>query len=173
MTIINVRGPCGAGKSHLVRAVLDADDFAVIKMPRRNPPVGYVNMKLFIAGHYETAMGGIDSFGSLEEPYKWIKQFAPIRNVLFEGKCQENDLPYLLRLKKHELIVVNLKVTPRQTVKGVQTRPRANKIREANILRSWRKNQKDLQKLTEAGITVHDLPRPQALNKVLELLKCC
>jgi hypothetical protein len=170
--IVNVRGPCGSGKSHLVRQVLDCADFAVIKIPKRNPPVGYVNMSLFIPGHYETAMGGIDSFGTLAQPYKWIKDFAPIRNVLFEGKCQENDLPYLMKLHKHNLVVVNIRVTPKQTVEGVKGRPRANKIREANILKSWRKNRKDVHKLIDAGVTVHDLPRPQALAKVKELL-CC
>jgi len=136
----------------------------------RNPPVGYVSDKLFIAGHYETTMGGIDSFGTMAQPYEWITEFASIRNVLYEGKCQENDLPYLLALRPHGLVVVNIKVTPEQSVKGVQTRPRANKIQKPNIVRSWNKNRKDLLKLLEVGITVHDLTRTKALNKVMELL---
>lgn len=161
MTIYNIRGPCGAGKSTLVRTVLDcvrrgtqsvmAYDVQVGGSRRRNP-IGYVHQgrRLFIAGHYEReAMGGIDSFTSLEEAYGWISKYAGFGfDVLFEGKCQERDIPHLRSLaERWPVVAVCIGVRLEQAIDGVRKRASANAIRAGVIERSLRKYRRDTDEL--------------------------
>jgi hypothetical protein len=170
--IINVRGALGAGKSHTVRAVLDRHIMGVIRQKGRRQPVGYISKRLFIPGHYEIWMGGIDTFKTLEEPYKWIRTCAGKGiNVVFEGKCQVRDVDALLRLKKFGLTIIHLDVPCKDCIKGVRKRVSATDIKKGNIERSWRKAERDCKELQQAGVQVFRLKREAAIKKIMELLK--
>jgi hypothetical protein len=176
--IVNVRGACGSGKSTVVRAVLRPDrEWGVIGQRGRKQPVGYVSVapsRLFVAGHYEIHMGGIDTFETIQEAYKWIEAFAAKGfHVLFEGKCQYRDLHLLLRLRRWGLTVLHLDVTAREAVLGVRGRPSATGIRTENIERSHRKAERDCRELetTARDVRVLRLSRREAALCAREILQ--
>ena len=178
MTIYNVRGACGAGKSTVVRAVLGSlrETQRVVTADRRYP-VGYVHQgkRLFIAGHYERpAMGGIDSFRSLEEAFEWVFKYAGFGyDVLFEGKCQERDLPHLKRAAESwSVVAVCLEVRLSQAINGVRRRATANAMREAIIERSLRKYHRDRRALlADSAFAVIRASRKGALEYLKRELK--
>ena len=93
--IINIRGTSGSGKSTLVRKIMDRYK---VKNPYhisgRKQPIGYVlsepkdgtSKSLAIVGHYETACGGCDTIGSMDQIFGLVKEsHAAGYNVIFEG----------------------------------------------------------------------------------------
>jgi hypothetical protein len=172
--IINIRGACGAGKSSVVRSVLGRRDWGVIKQRPRRQPVGYVSVeptRLFVPGHYEIHMGGIDTFDRISEPFHWIRAFADSGfDVVFEGKCQEDDARYLLDLKKWGLVVLHLDVAVEDAVRGVRERPSASAIRTELIERSHRKAERDCQRLEKTKwALVQRLGRADAVKRLTEI----
>jgi hypothetical protein len=124
---------------------------------------------LFIAGHYEIAIGGIDTFKTLDDAYDVIDRWGAHRNVLCEGKAQNRDVDYLIgRQLSFHVVCVNLATPPDEAVASV--RQRGHNIRPEIIHRTWRKCQRDAEILRRAGVTVHDAERAEAMNIVRGLL---
>jgi hypothetical protein len=99
--IINVRAPCGGGKSTLVRAVKNTfENVSVIKDGKRTLGYGLSDHNrrhtrgydLVILGSYAMeGMGGTDSIKDLKEVYALALKYAKMGiHVLFEGHA-DND----------------------------------------------------------------------------------
>lgn len=101
MTIINIRGTSGSGKTTAVRKLMGLADSieplyieSLSSRPTnfRAKPIGY-NLKfkelgppIFVTGHYETPTGGADTIGTIAATFGLVsrKHFAHY-HVIFEG----------------------------------------------------------------------------------------
>jgi hypothetical protein len=134
----------------------------------RRRPIGYVSDDLFIVGHYEIAIGGIDTFRTLDEAYGVVDSFTD-RNVLCEGKAQNRDVDFLIgRQFDFRVVCVNLTTSPEEAIASV--RSRGHNISEAIIRRTHRKCQRDVEILRRGGVKVYDLCRREAMVMVGDLL---
>lgn len=167
--LLNIRGTCGSGKSHIVHTIRREVTPKPMFETWRRRPVGYETDRLFIAGHYEIAIGGIDTFKSLDVAYTVIDRCSKGRNVLCEGKAQNRDVDYLIgRQFKFKVICINLTTPPEEAVASV--RSRGHNISEQIIHRTFRKCQRDVELLQRAGVEVHSLNRLDAMTMVGDLL---
>lgn len=167
--LVNIRGTCGSGKSHIVHAIRDSKQPTAVFESWRRRPVGYISDRLFIAGHYEIAIGGIDTFRSLDVAYTVIDRWGEDRDVLCEGKAQNRDIDFIIgRQLSFRVVCINLTTPPDEAVASV--RRRGHNISETIIHRTYRKCQRDVVQLRAAGVKVHDVDRAEAMGIVKGLL---
>jgi hypothetical protein len=170
--LINIRGTCGAGKSYIVHQIRNAR----LNVPvydataKRRRPIGYtVGGGLFIVGHYEIPIGGIDTFKTLDEAYEVVDRWGATRHILCEGKAQNRDVEYLTkRQSTFDVVAINLTTSPAQAIASV--RQRGHNISETIIQRTYRKCQRDAAFLKGAGVRVIDANRTVALQMVRNML---
>lgn len=179
--IISLRGTNGAGKSTIVRKIMDmyAKRVPVMQEGRRKP-LGYVCSgfryqrrgskhlgSLFVPGHYEIANGGVDTLTSLDEAYTMIKRNANAGNhVLYEGKNMTDGPLRLIDLKKqgYDTRAVLISYPLEDCVAAV--RARGHSIREKSIEQLYRKSFANALVLEEAGVRVCRLTRDEVLDRV-------
>jgi hypothetical protein len=167
--LVNIRGTCGAGKSHIVHEVRRRRTMVPVFEQGRRRPAGYTSDGLFIAGHYEIAIGGIDTFKTLDDAYDVIDRWGRSRNVLCEGKAQNRDVEYLIgRQLSFRIVCINLTTSPEIAIASV--RRRGHNISWDIINRTHRKCQRDAVTLRAAGIRVEDVARDEGMKLVNELL---
>lgn len=134
--IINVRGGHGAGKSTLVRRVLDEyGPRQPSYVPGRNRPLYYTCVKsglkpLMVLGTYENPTGGCDTIQSIDGVGSIEVIFSTIRNgvsagmaILFEGIVAQHSAGRLLDLNmEHPVDVVVLDTSLEDCVDAVRKR---------------------------------------------------
>lgn len=99
MTIINVRGTSGSGKSTAVRQVMDAATSIdrIYVEGRKNPLLYRLNWPQFleivaVPGHYETPCGGCDTIKTYDQLFEIIRgEHKAGHHVLFEGLLVAHD----------------------------------------------------------------------------------
>lgn len=100
--IINLRGPCGAGKTTLVKRVMELYTKTLTRREDgRKQPLGYLMTskrdeakKLAIIGHYEGPTGGSDPIAGSQgygKLYDLVKQSAVRYDTLYEGLLISED----------------------------------------------------------------------------------
>lgn len=142
---------------------------AFYKIGRRRP-AGYADDTLMIPGHYEIAIGGIDTFRTLDDAWDVVNHIFLDRHVLCEGKAQNNDFEHVIHAgKSRGLIVLNLTTPPATCLASV--RSRGHNISAEIIERTYYKCQRDMQRFVEAGVEVHNVTRDELLPMVRLLLK--
>ena len=97
MTIVNLRGTSGSGKSTVIRRVMETYPMRVsVKREGRERPIGYIctwakipegRRPLFVLGHYETDCGGCDTIPEIQQVYDMVREAATVygMDVLYEG----------------------------------------------------------------------------------------
>lgn len=181
--IINIRGTSGAGKSHLVRSIMELYNEQVPSyMEGRKRPLYYTCLKelyipLLVPGHYETPTGGCDTISRPDDVYTLVKSgIDKGYNVLFEGIMIGDDVRRCVEMKKlTEVIVIALNTPIDQCLAGIQSRrDTRGDDRELNpkntISRADRLRKSMMPRLKDAGIQTFWLNREEAFNKVKELL---
>jgi hypothetical protein len=167
--IISLRGTNGAGKSTIVRTIMnDYRDRWELRTTGRRKPVGYRlstpgQQDLFIPGHYEIANGGIDTLRDLNEAYELITEYDTIGcHVLYEGKNM-SDGTQRISLFPTERIAV---IVVRHPIEGciASVRARGHSIREESIRRVEQKCLRDAAVLSYNGFRVRGLCREDALE---------
>ena len=116
MTIVNIRGTSGSGKSTVVHKLLG--DFASTPIIRqmglmKKPKiVGYdvlwtygnkPDVHTFVVGSYETTCGGCDSMsykGSHDDIEALVMEFAKQGNVIFEGLTVSSTITRWMRVSQ-------------------------------------------------------------------------
>lgn len=176
--VINVRGACGAGKSTLVKNLLNELEFhdrppcEWVHAPRRRKPVGYLfpEKDLFVPGHYEIQNGGLDTIGDLNSAYRLIHKYVVLnRNVLFEGMNNRADEPHLSKLRDYaSLSVVFLDRTAEECEEGFRTKGQKRNIEYVQA--TWRKAQREIAEFQHLSYDVHVLGRDEAAAFVREKL---
>lgn len=106
MTVIQIRGTSGSGKTTAMRRILDYfGDWQAYYVPARRGPIYYQCVSewaeaidLFVLGHYESPCGGCDNIGSakaVHELYRVLEdETRPThpRVILGEGLLLSEDV---------------------------------------------------------------------------------
>lgn len=88
LTVVNLRGTSGSGKTTIVRNILSHGNWVKWKDPEGKKIWGYINIDLrwAIVGSYENTCGGCDTIRTQDETEARIEQLLEWEfNVLFEG----------------------------------------------------------------------------------------
>ena len=188
--IINIRGTSGAGKSHLVRSIME---LYLTKIPAfiegRKRPISYLLQgvttnstfkPLFVPGHYDTPTGGCDTISKPDDVYTLVNSAADKGyDVLFEGIMIGDDVRRCVELKKkygvENVVVIALNTPIEQCLAGIQSRrDMRGDDRELNpkntISRLDRLKRSMMPRLRDAGVNAKWLSREEAFTTVKEAL---
>lgn len=113
MTVIQVRGTSGSGKSTAVRRFMEswAPGWDSVWSPGRKQPFGYVAVgrPVAVLGHYESACGGCDTIGSARAVFDALGRLEPYspqeKVVVCEGLLLSEDVKWTVALKETPLDV--------------------------------------------------------------------
>lgn len=181
-TVINLRGTSGAGKSTVVRRLMEK--FAPcepIEEVGRRQPSGYMcqggpGRSLYVPGHYETPCGGCDTIKTPDRVYELVWSAAARgADVIYEGIIIQDDTKRLLALnEKHPVNVIELSTPIEECLEGIQQRRDArNDVRPLNpgntISRALRVH-RICDKLRAQGLEIPYLGREGAYQHCLKLL---
>lgn len=89
MTVVNVRGTSGSGKTTIVRGIMAMG--TVTPLDANKKPEGYrvdvpsLSKPVYVVGPYTTACGGCDAVPTQDEICRRIRAYAPLGHVLVEG----------------------------------------------------------------------------------------
>lgn len=184
--IINVRGTHGAGKTVLVRSVMNLyRKRKPVFIEGRRIPVGYIcyphlrKNKLFVVGSYEYPIsGGCDNILKTEIMFDAIHKYAAKGyDVLFEGILAQHSTPRIQALHDagYATAIVVLDVPFKLSVKGIKHRRKLRgETRPLNLLnatREFRAVINSAERLRDAGLIVkYPKTRSAALARVVSLL---
>jgi energy-coupling factor transporter ATP-binding protein EcfA2 len=175
--IVNIRGTNGAGKSTIVRTIMELyPEIKTMQYPKhegKKVPMGYIcsrdqgTRNLFIPGHYQIANGGIDTMPSMDYAQKLMLSHHEFgADVLAEGKNFNDGVQWLVCWygKKLDVRVVFIDHPVMACIKAV--RERGHSIKEETIIRLADKSEKEYRTLLKVGMTCVSLPREEALDQI-------
>lgn len=190
MAIVNLRGTSGAGKTTIVKAVMEryADKDPQFQEGRRQP-YGYWftaegHRPLWVVGHYETATGGCDTIGpykdgvsgnAIQRCYDIIHMALEHEcDVIYEGLVVESDVKRCIDLhhkKPGELLVILLSTPIEECIKGVEARRAARgadaEFNHGHLRKKDHEVRKQVTKFKDAGVDIRVLDREAALKATL------
>lgn len=199
MTVINIRGTGGSGKSTVVRRIMELYPCREA-LPRSTGkrPRGYLLSgrlgTLLVPGHYETPTGGCDTLKTVDEVYEMIwaaVRADPPQNVLYEGIMVQDDLSRAVKLdrwmresvaiygqvpdEESRLNVIRLNTPIEVSLAGVRARREARgderPLDEKNTRARHETQVRMESRLRAAGVAVEALDREAAYRRVCALLR--
>lgn len=177
--VIVLRGTNGAGKSTIVREVMnDYERRETHERPDRRRPLGYWLTghglhSLYVPGHYEIANGGIDTLRSLEE-LRELATDACSRGfaVLFEGKNMQDKTVTTLATQLLDAEYLNFVHIDHPVDECIfSVRRRGHSISESTIRSIDRRVRRNTEELIAQGYNSKSLSRQDALIYVRGLLR--
>ena len=191
--IVNVCGASGAGKSHLVRALMALGRVREVRVSGRTSPLGYELglpgevRSTYVVGSYEAPTGGADTIKDTRSVFPLVLQWHEAGlHVLYEGLYVMSGTlgPELARdAGPGQLVVLRLTTSVEECEDSIFARRRARAERagrpmterelrppvetRANHLRA----QRYAAKMREAGARVLEVSREDALPALLEVLR--
>jgi hypothetical protein len=183
MTVINIRGTSGSGKSTIVKKLLDkhyhrplldaADNIDGYFIPSNNID----KLSTVVIGPYNKPTGGCDNISPLSDVFESVYTESGY-HVIFEGllvsrsKGRVIDLWNLL--DKKDLHIIHLTTSLEECLKGIEARRLAKgNVKPVNPFRTeetYTRVAKITRDLEFLGIPTYYLSREQALPKIEELL---
>jgi hypothetical protein len=176
--IISLRGTSGAGKSTLARAIFEQYETKreIGQEGRRQPmyalhgrllPDGIGRRTLMVPGHYKIANGGIDTLETLEEAYglvRWANGLG--HDVLMEGKCMSDGAARIIERARAgaDARVVHINTPLSECIESV--RNRGHNISPISIEKTYRKVERDIETIIEAGLRVFVGDRAQCRREI-------
>lgn len=114
MTVIQVRGTSGSGKSTVMRAVKDSiKGWEPVLVEGRKKPLYYLSGETALLGHYETSeCGGCDTIGSARQIFEVIETLEDFSIILCEGLLLSEDTKWTLELAKTNQLRIIFLTTP-------------------------------------------------------------
>jgi len=182
--IINVRGTNGAGKSTIVKKIIESHETVTqIEYPPekhrtnrpRKRPMGYLcacdNRRLFVPGHYEIANGGIDTMQDLDYTYELILEHHGWgANVIYEGMNFSDNVKRIIILNDClDMRVIFLDYPLADCIAAV--RARGHKIAEKTIEHLYYKTKREIGILNEAKVPFIVASRENALGIIKQWLE--
>jgi hypothetical protein len=181
MAIVNIRGTSGAGKSTVVRNVMQHYRSMLPNfIADRRQPITYilaspeVEIPLLVPGHYETACGGCDTLKTVDQAYQLVRAAAESKfHVLFEGIMVQDDVMRAIALSAvHPLTVIRLTTPIEVCLEGIQSRRDkrgdTRVLNPKNTIARDKSVKRNCDRLREAGVEVLDLDREQAFATILQ-----
>ncbi len=184
--LISIRATNGAGKSFLVKSILDqgnAQPIFGLLGPRRceayKCKLKDIKEPVYVLGPYHVASGGCDRIQPYEMIMTLIEKYAAKGHVLFEGVFVSSSYGQVGRLMEHwgqEAVMAFLSTSLEDCLKNVQKRRDARAdVREFNPKNATSKYHsivKSREKiLAEGKVRVVDLDPNKGVETVLELLR--
>lgn len=178
--IVSVRGPCGSGKSTLVKRITKEyhDSFKNYRHGRKKPWSVVHTMKgrppLYVPGHYEIECGGLDTVKetALSAAYEDMKD-AVIggAHVLCEGATTWDSANNLLDLSKYvDTRIAFLTTTVEECERGLRAKkPDITPHRLFELMRRGRV-MRDFDWLVSHGVEAYCLDREKLFDLVMEWL---
>lgn len=181
---INLRGTGGAGKSTIVRTLMDryANKGTEFVEGRRQPISYFLSSpgmtSLTVLGHYETACGGCDTITSPDEVYRLVHQSLDAgHNVVFEGIIIGDDVTRAVDLKKRlgaDFHVIALNTPLDVCMAGIQSRRDARgdtrPLSDKNTRSRADRLKRIMARLKDANVNAKWMSREEALAECLNLL---
>jgi hypothetical protein len=179
MTVVNLRGTNGSGKSTIVKKFLQRYPYTEVfgsAGPRR-PEAYKVRLPgrwLYVIGPYLTATGGCDAL-SLNgvELTEVLNKYKKLGHVIFESVVLSTYFGAVgewLRHNKEEVIVVFLDTPLNVCLESIKART-GPYSRTKNVAAKIRAIESVQERMSVAGITTKTLSREIAFEKIVEWLK--
>lgn len=183
--IINLRGTSGAGKSTIVKMVMEkyTSKEPMYRDGRRQPIFynlsrnGTALRGLRTLGHYEIACGGCDTIQKIDDVYEMVrKAHAEGYDVLYEGIIVQDDVNRAIQLHKEgfPLVVLGLTTPLKDCLASVQARRDARgdvrPLDPKNTIARAKRVKSRMEKLRLSGVKTEWVSREQALERCLALL---
>lgn len=195
MTIIQIAGTSGSGKSHLVRAFLEwaAKENGAIPLKEfiegRTAPIGYfvrirnvlksrgITKDIYIPGAYDAPTGGCDTIHNIAQVFDLVKKnYEEGRIVIFEGLFCMNQTrgPQLAGEVGKSFVVLQLTTPLAMCIASINER-RAERgegelVTKKNTIDNYKRAENYSLRMRDGGARVIKVNRNEALDKVLELL---
>ncbi len=166
--IVFLMGGHGSGKSTAMRALMSEHELSPVHADGRRYPIGYVDEKLFVVGHYEIPNGGADTVRPLDALEKLVRDQARRRHVVFEGVGQAGFAKVVWRLaRKLDVTVILLTTSMARCYRSVLNR--GHTLSEEGAARSWNRCQRAAAELEKQGVRVLRLDRAECRERLMEL----
>jgi hypothetical protein len=188
VTIINIRGTSGAGKSHLARRILALyPDRIPNYVHGRRQPITYLcsrpghHRPLLVLGHYEVEGGGADNVAQRDQAFAIMTEAVTAgTGVFWEGVVYSDEVTRTVDLERtaqengQRLYVILLTTPVEQCLADIRARrERAGNVKplnEANTRSRVGAIQRACSRLRDAGVPVERLDREAAYLRCAELL---
>lgn len=181
MSVIQIRGTSGSGKSTAIRRFMDlvAERTAAPWVPHheegRKKPLYYRHLptRLAVLGHYESVCGGCDTIGSAREVYELIQSLpSRIQHVICEGLLLSEDTKWTSQLTD---VYVLFLTTPVETCLAQIEDRRAAKgndkpLNPDNTVNRVATIERARLKLENLGVRIRRCSANQAPGRILDAL---
>lgn len=180
MTVINIRGTHGSGKSTLIQKLLKQYDGVAIRMD--NKIKGYkisapeFRKPLYVVGPYETQCGGADAIQPYANIWPLVEEFARRGHVIFEGALISSCVGSIgVALAKRKDGVACFLDTPLEVCLARIARRRIAKgnhapLNPANTAAKHASSQRARLKLESLGLRCVTIEYEKATLQVMEVL---
>lgn len=182
--IVSLRGTSGSGKTTIARALMDKlqfeRDLRDETLKGADQLVGHcyhgLEMPLFVVGRYNVASGGCDKIYNRERQFEYIRRWAELGHVFYEGMQIANEVNRTAAIaKEHETHVIFLSTPIEECIAAINERRRLKGNNEPvdpkNTAGKRRElTERILPRMRAAGVDSHFLSREEARDKVFELL---
>ncbi len=168
MTVIQIRGTSGSGKTTVMKQVMNGGEWNAAYIEGRKRPLYYESVALdwprtVVLGHYESACGGCDTIGSARAVYDLIQRVrgtdvlsSTDSVILCEGLLLSEDVKWSSQLP--DLKVIYLLTPIEQCLRQIEGRRKEagndKPLNPDNTKNRVYVIERSRVKLKEAGVTV-------------------
>lgn len=178
MTIIQIRGTSGSGKSTVMREVMNRLRgfplaFKPVFVEGRKKPLYYFNGSVSVLGHYESPCGGCDTIAGHETLYNLALERVKVGHVLAEGLLLSEDVKWTSRLAAEEEVRIIFLSVPLETcldrIRGRRAaRGNDKPLNVGNTTRRVGVISRARERLEEAGVRCYPATNDQAVRLILQ-----
>jgi len=191
--IISIRGTSGAGKSTIVRAIMEAypGTFNRIMVEKRKRPIallavnpnknlgklGQLPRSLFIVGHYDIPCGGADTISGNEIIYGMVRDAAKAgHDVIFEGRIIGVDVRRTAELAtKYPVTIFHIDIPLEECLASINERrrrknPDATDVNPKNTTNIFKQIPRCLERLRRENVACHQGSRAEIEEMVKEVV---
>lgn len=181
MSVIQIRGTSGSGKTTVMRALMaQLGPWEPQYAEGRKKPLWYSSHSdLVILGHYESTCGGCDNVGSAREVFELIRCLeggtfhGNPRTILCEGLLLSEDCRWTSQME--DVHVFFLTTPLEQCLRQVESRRRAagneKPLNPANTTKRVAVIEKARSKLLGLGVDCRRVSPEQACKVILQLIR--
>lgn len=179
MTVIQIRGTSGSGKTFVMREVMKYFLYrtAVYTEGRRNPLYYALDESVAALGSYESTCGGCDNIGSARAVFELIqrveKERPQTKVILAEGLLLSEDSKWTKQLEAPRIVFLTTELE--RCLRQVENRRNAagneKPLNPANTTNRVGVIERARVKLLEYGITCRRVPSEQAPKLILQWIK--